>query len=121
MNPEIYLSSKLYEATPIKGCSCSPEAGKDNDERMISIGNAMILLLILKGLDRSPALKGFLIISFLLQILDAVERDRSKDDEALEHELEIRVDSKEREAVCKGSEDDNAQRRSSDLSYTAIE
>ena len=40
----------------------------------------------------------------LLQVLDAVKRYGSKDDEALEDELEVRIDAKECEAVCKRRE-----------------
>ena len=60
-------------------------------------------------------------LSFLLQVLDAVKRDCSKDDEALEYELEVRIDAKERQAVSEGCEDDNAQSGTAYLSNASIE
>ena len=60
-------------------------------------------------------------LPFLLQILEAIECDSCKNDEALEHKLEVRVDTKECKAVSKRGEDYNTDYSTAYLSDTTIE
>ena len=59
--------------------------------------------------------------SFLFKVLDTVECDSCDDDGTLEHELQVRIDAEEGEAVGKACENDDTYDGASDLSDTAVE
>lgn len=57
----------------------------------------------------------------LLEVFHAVKRYSGKNDEALEYKLEVRIDSKECQAVSQTSEDQHSNHCTLDLSNTSIE
>ena len=58
---------------------------------------------------------------FLLDVLEAVERNGDENDQAGEHKLQVGINTQNRQGVCKGGKDQYTGYYSGDLTDTTCE